>query len=211
MAAVICKTLGEIISATCRAVSIPCRALNFGCESLGDVIKSPFFLYLAVTFGLNLPPVVFAIRATVDWCSEVSNWVAYNGVLALIHMAAAMYITKTIRASNEASAMAVSGQLAEEGQYVNSNFSTPKADQPGAANSCERLKHVLCYDKVVALYICVFIGWVFWLAMGINLKLNSDGLCDGEQEGYLVKSVTFGYLYMCLCWVAFAFSLCCLR
>ena len=35
MAAILCKTLNEIISGACRAICIPCKALNLGCETLG--------------------------------------------------------------------------------------------------------------------------------------------------------------------------------
>ena len=85
-------------------------------------------------------------------------------------------------------------------------------DDHGAANSCARMKHVMCYDKVVAVYIVIFLGWIYWLAVGIGRTFGndeSDGC--GEQGRYIGLSISCGYVYMCLVGAAFAISLCCLR
>lgn len=64
MAAILCKTLNEIIGAACRAVCIPCKVLNLGCETLGgtksttDQDSSAIFLDLFESRCENCPLVV---------------------------------------------------------------------------------------------------------------------------------------------------------
>ena len=181
-----------------------------------EALRSPFFPYLAVTFGLNLPPVIYALKSTVDWCPDVSNWLVSNALMAIIHMCASMYIVSKIRGSGSTANAVVTTnkqQQAEEGKYYQTTvFGVP--DEHGAANSCARMKHVMCYDKVVAIYILVFLCWIYWLAVGIGRSFGNDeaeGAGCGDQGRYVGMAISLGYLYICLVGVAFAISLCCLR
>jgi hypothetical protein len=100
----------------------------------------------------------------------------------------------------------------EEGTYYQSNFWAPKdTDERGPDNSFQRIKHVLCYDKIMAMYIIVFIGWVVWLSIGISRRLsNNDGGCE-DQVYYMTVSIVCGYMYLSLVGVAFLLSLCCFK
>jgi hypothetical protein len=222
MAAIICQAFGSLCSATGQVICVPCKVLNLGCESLGDVLCSPFFPYLAVTFGLNMPGLVYGLRATGDWCPTISHWLVINAVLAVVHMVASMYIVNQIRDSTPtgenarlAPAAAKPGTTAVEEGYVNSNFWTPKEDEHGAENSFQRIKHVVCYDKAVAVYIVAFVIWVIWLSVGISRRLAGDDGDDddncNDQVHYMEVTIACGYTYMCMVGFAFACSLCCLR
>ena len=213
MAAVLCKAFGELCSAASHVVCLPCRACNLGCEAIGDVLLSPFFPYLALTFALNLPSVVYGIRAASSLC-DFSQWLIGNAIFAAVHMLAATYIVNTIRSSRpiESSAPAKDATSSiEEGKYY-SNFWTPHgSNEKGAENSCQRIKHVLCYDKVMAVYILVFIGWLMWLSVGISEKINKNGNGCNAQEHYVTVSLFCGYFYLSMVFFAFGCSLCCLR
>jgi hypothetical protein len=215
MAAVVCQAFGSLCSAAGQVICVPCKVLNVGCGSLGEVLCSPFFPYLAVTFALNMPTVVYGLRATGDWCPDISYWLVTNAVLAVVHMAASMYIVNKIRESTPAGENALltpakTGTAVEEG-YVNSNFWTPKENEHGAENSFQRIKHVVCYDKVVAVYIVAFVIWVIWLSVGIGRRLSGDGGNCDDQVHYMNVSIACGYMFMCMVGFAFACSLCCLR
>jgi hypothetical protein len=206
MAAVLCKTIGELCSAAGQVVCLPCKACNVGCESLGQVFLSPFFPYLAVTLGLNMPALVYGIRSLGVACPSLSSWLMANGLLCLIHMIAAFYIVHKIRESAPTNNNnSTPSNNVEEGTPYQ-NFTVPKENEHGAENSFARIKHVLCYDKTMAVYIIVFIGWMIWLCMG----LGREGDCP-QLRHYMNVSIGCGYLYTSLVGVAFACSLCCLR
>jgi hypothetical protein len=206
MAAVLCQTLSEMFR-------LPCKACGIGCAGLGDVLKSPFFPYLAVTFTLNMPAVVYMIRSLDDQCPYLSRWLIGNGLLCLVHMIAAWYIVSKIResvATNDSNGKNTNNGEIEEGTYY-TNFTMPKENEHGAQNSCSRIKHVLCYDKVIAIYIIMFIGWVVWLSMGVGRRLSAGYNGCEEEIHYMNVDISCGYMYISLVGLAFCCSLCCLR
>lgn len=208
MAAILCKTISDLFSTACSAagqvVCLPCKLCGLGCESAGEVLKSPFFPYLAVTFGLNMPGLVYGIRSIGSACPSLSSWLMANALLCLIHMIACFYIVNKIRETAPANIDTSPDSVEEGANYT--NFSVPKENQLGAENSFTRIKHVLCYDKVTAVYILVFIFWMIWQCMG----LARDGDCY-ELVHYRNVAVGCGYLYICMVGMSFACSLCCLR
>ena len=61
-------------------------------------LRSPFCLYLTVTLGLNIPPIIFAGHAFAinNGCSLAIKWLLVNAVLCVVNMAAAIYISGKI-------------------------------------------------------------------------------------------------------------------
>eukprot|EP00339_Tiarina_fusa_P015652 CAMPEP_0117017384 /NCGR_PEP_ID=MMETSP0472-20121206/13578_1 /TAXON_ID=693140 ORGANISM="Tiarina fusus, Strain LIS" /NCGR_SAMPLE_ID=MMETSP0472 /ASSEMBLY_ACC=CAM_ASM_000603 /LENGTH=211 /DNA_ID=CAMNT_0004721727 /DNA_START=56 /DNA_END=691 /DNA_ORIENTATION=+ len=211
MAAVICSTIGELCSAAGRVACLPCRACGLGCDALGDVIKSPFMPYILVTFGLNMPPVFYGVKSYMLDCSELSTWMFSNAFLALAHMIACMYVVGKIREPKTNGTTPDNSNNVEEGTYYK-NFSVPQQNEHGAANSCGRIKHVMCYDKKMAVYILVAICWVVWQAVGVGKRFGyAEGNNCDEVSGYMGIVIGCGYMYMCMVGLAFACSLCCLR
>lgn len=211
MAAVICKGIGELCSGLGKVACLPCRACGLACNSFGDVLKSPFFPYLAVTFGLNIPGVVFGIKSLAPGCADLSSWLFANGILCAIHMLAAWYIVNKIRESVHVDDGPSTNDKGEPATNY-SNFSMPSREEYGAANSMARIKHVLCYDTTVACYIVVFIGWLIWLSMGVGKRLSAEdaGGCDSDINS-VTMAIGCGYMYFSLVFMAFGCSLCCLR
>jgi hypothetical protein len=212
MAAVICSTFGELCSAAGQLVCLPCKACGVGCDAFGDVIKSPFFPYLALTFALNMPPFVYGVKSFLADCPDLTTWMLTNAFLAVAHMCASIYIVGKIRESRTSTTSESDNTTTvEEGTYYK-NFTIPKESEHGAENSCARIKYVLCYDKKMAIYIILAVFWIVWQAIGVGKRFGGDGggECD-EVSNYMGIAIGCGYMYMCMVGLAFACSLCCLR
>mmetsp|Transcript_8127 Transcript_8127/g.18853 ORF Transcript_8127/g.18853 Transcript_8127/m.18853 type:complete len:255 (+) Transcript_8127:54-818(+) len=165
-------------------------------------------------------------------CRAGALWLVVNAILALVHLVASLYIVHKIQKEEQdvlieapvvqmtdakpkadtttaatASATPVVG-MAEEGtvyhhMVTNTSNSTP-------SSSWGRLRHVLCFDKGVALYILVAIVWMVWQTMGLSRYIGLDGGCD-DIRGRILSSVLCGWLYVSLVGIAFLCSLCCMR
>ena len=236
MAAILCKTLGELISKCCDCMKLPCQylgqACGKSCDVLGDVMCTPFAPYLIVTLCLNTPAVVYAIKAVEGFgCSpSLFRWLVVNGAFGLCHMFAAFYITSIIREPAPIAAPAPAPTItattglntnspqaaAEEGRYQ-TNFRplSEGTEIPGGANSFHRIKHVLCYDKGMAVYILVFLTWMVWLGMGFVRRLGGEGgnnnYCEETMTSHMTTTIVCGYVWMSLVGIAFCCSLLCLR
>ncbi|VEU38641.1 unnamed protein product [Pseudo-nitzschia multistriata] len=242
MAAILCTTIGDLISKCCSAMTVPCEACGKGCNELGklcgkgcsefgNLMCTPFMPYIAVTFMLNTPSVVYAIKSAQSYgCSySLFRWLVVNAAFAVSHMVAALYIVKLIQeptaaetAPETATINATTGlRAAEEGQSAqgtNNNFYVLNSDEgnvPGGANSFKRIKYVLCYDKGMAVYIVIFLTWVVWMGIGVSRRLfsgdaNDDYECD-EMLHFMNLAIAVGYVWMGLVGTAFCCSLCCLR
>lgn len=218
MAAVLCKGIGELCSGLGKAVGevicLPCKACGCACSTMSEVLLSPFFPYLAVTFGLNLTGVYYGIKSLPLDCPDLTNWLIANAVFCVMHMIGAWYIVHRIRQSNsEHDAPANNNKSSTEAPTTSFvNFTIPRGDEHGAANSCSRIKYVLCHDKGMAVYIIGFIVWMVWLSIGIGRRLNAEEGADCEDEiHYMNVAIGCGYMYLSLVFVAFGCSLCCLR
>lgn len=231
MAAVLCNGIGDLCSSTCNAFSkvicLPCRALNLGCETLGEILCTPFMPYMIVTFALNTPAVVYGVLSLQSvGCTDLFSWLIGNAVLCAIHMVACLYIIKRIRESAAAESMVVTTTVVSakgddvpsktEQGYLMSNFrALPEysTDREGGANSFQRIKHVLCYDKGMAVYILVIIVWLVWMSMGIGRRVLADG-DNAECEDlvmYMNITILCGYIWMMVVACAFCCSILCVR
>jgi hypothetical protein len=84
----------------------------------------------------------------------------------------------------------------------------------GGANSLQRIKHVLCYDVGMAVYIIVCIVWMVWLSMGIGQRFmyqdDASGECDG-LPGHMNVVILCGYVWMTVVAFTFCCSILCVR
>lgn len=245
-------------------MKVPCKACGKGCDKLGELMCTPFIPYIAVTFGLNTPAVVYSVKSfRYMQCSyELFRWLLINAGLSVVHMLAAFYIVKIIRSPKEgfpivntdAAAEPINLVSAETGTTAsgvdkkeknqepttvyqtatvapatttsavggnnNTNFYVPDGGDdgmPGGANSYKRIKHVLCYDKGMAVYIIIFLFWMVWMSVGfIRRIVYAVGDEDGGGEDcplarYVLVVLSTGYVWMAMVGAAFCCSLLCLR
>lgn len=230
MAAILCTTIGDLIGKCCQSLTKPCeycsQGCSKGCNELGKMLCTPFAPYIVCTLALNTPAVVYALKSLSIGDFECSfplfRWLIVNAAFALAHMFAAFYIASIIQAPKPQAPTisAVTGlnspQATEEGRAaaIHSNFTPMPNDLEGGANSFKRIKHVLCYDKGMAIYILVFLAWVVWMALGVSRRLFVEDYygddCDGMLS-YMSTAITCGYVYMFMVSVTFCCSLVCLR
>lgn len=242
MAAVLCSTLVDIITSACRTVGhvicLPCKVLNLGCEKLGDVLCSPMMPFIIFTFGLMTPSLVYGVRSLDNSeCSNLFRWLIVNAVFAILHMVGCMYIVQKLRepgpdahflTSRVSTAKSGAGTATgfpgssktdstkmEEGAYVqlSNNFTVPKNHERGGPNSISRAKHVLCFDKGMAVYILIILIWVVWICIGINRRFSVDEAnadCN-ELTSYMNVTIICGYIWMTMVSLAFCCSFLCLR
>lgn len=266
-----CSGLGEIIGQVC---CLPCRACGFACSGIGDLCSSPFFPYAALTFGLNVPPIVLGIQGMLmSDCSSIDRWFLVNAILCLVHCVACLYIIHRIQHdpffrddpivaatpvspssdgkkqsftasvfggkaepsapsdSKKSFAASVFGTKTDESKIESGTYyqaqpvqATPvkagpvitksnhKSINDSAGRSMARIKHVLCYDGGVAIYIILGIVWIIWQSMGLGrLVTFNNGACGGGAvASKLVTSLICGYVYMSFVGIGFVCSLCCL-
>mmetsp|Transcript_30282 Transcript_30282/g.54835 ORF Transcript_30282/g.54835 Transcript_30282/m.54835 type:complete len:231 (-) Transcript_30282:173-865(-) len=229
MAAIICTSFSKILRGACEGLgtilTLPCKACGFATDQLTDICRSPFCLYLSVALGLNLPPIIFTGKAWSarygdEGCISASNWMNVNALLCLINMVAALYISAKItyepetdnaapfiKASvmdNEATAKTPEQR---EKTLVKKILESTQTDT--RSKSLSRVKDILCYDPIVALYIIVGIFYVVWQTMGLGRSsLTTD--CGGGLDQYLFHSLICGFLFISLGGMTFACSLCCM-
>mmetsp|Transcript_7724 Transcript_7724/g.11103 ORF Transcript_7724/g.11103 Transcript_7724/m.11103 type:complete len:255 (-) Transcript_7724:316-1080(-) len=250
MAAVLCRGLGQLCAGLGDVVCLPCKACGVGCEALWDTVKSPFFPYLAITVGLNLPPIFMGLRAIPSiggGCDDGVQWLLVNMVLALVHIIAAFYLARKISEQDSYAATTTTSTMStaannssipqasavvygdkdekvESGTYYaanNNNVPPPTTTTTSVANqeykgphdTMGRVRHLLCEDKWMALYILIGIGWFVWQAMGaqrfFDADDNADGAC-GSIRALISTSLVCGWLYVSLAGIAFVLSICCL-
>ena len=138
MAAVICELIGDI----CRPI---CSGVSFGCR---EVFKSPFLPYLALTFALNTPGVVYGLKSIGSGCGELKGWILPNAFFCLLHMLGAYYIVNKIREPGKSDLPTYAKDKSPEPNTTTTGFSLmPNEDAPGEENSFQRIKHVLCYGE----------------------------------------------------------------
>jgi len=273
-----CAGLGDVLGAV---LCFPCRLCGCACQGIGDLLSSPFFPYSALTFGLNVPPIVLGIKGMMlTDCASIDKWFLVNAIFCLVHCLACLYIIHRIQHdpffsedpvvtatpvsyaedakkksftasvfgaksdaapsapsdSKKSFAASVFGSKTDESKIESGTYyaqpveATPFKASPVKAspvitkssnksiantqsNSLGRIKHVLCYDGGVAIYIILAIVWMVWLAMGLGrLTGFNAGACGGSAvAGKLFTSLICGYIYLSLVGIGFLCSLCCLR
>ena len=229
MPAILCESLGKVLKGFCEGVgavlTLPCKACGCATDRLTKLCASPFCLYLTVALGLNLPPIVFAAtafgaRGGGEGCRTAWDWLGLNAVLCVINAHAAMYISAKMShdatdenaapfmeasVANHAAAAAPAAPVRRSSLFGGS-FGGSLASPP---RSVERVKDVLCYDPLVALYIVIGIFYMVWQAMGAG-RTGSASDCGEAMDDALTRSLICGFLFIMLGGMTFACSLCCL-
>lgn len=228
MAAVLCESISKLLRGTCEAVgtvlTLPCKACGIATDGLTNICRSPFCLYLTVALGLNLPPIIFAGKAwsgdySNEGCASASNWIHLNALLCLVNMAAALYISSKITyqpAEDENAAPFVEASVMDDtkppeqrkkslvGMVMERTLETDTRSR-----SMARVKDILCYDPIVAIYIIIGIFYMVWQTIGINRRLLASD-CGGGLDDYVGNSLMCGFLFIFMGGMTFAISLCCL-
>ena len=105
MAAILCESFGKLLQGSCEAcgtvLTFPCKACGCACEQVTQLCRSPFCLFLTVAVGLNMPPIVFSFMTLgagqdSEECTSASNWLLIDGLLCLINIMAAVYMSLKI-------------------------------------------------------------------------------------------------------------------
>mmetsp|Transcript_20487 Transcript_20487/g.35220 ORF Transcript_20487/g.35220 Transcript_20487/m.35220 type:complete len:235 (-) Transcript_20487:170-874(-) len=232
MAAILCESISKILKGSCEAVgtclTLPCKACGCATGQLTELCRSPFCLYLTVAVGLNLPPIIFTGKAWGggggygdEGCQSASNWMNLNAILCLINIAAALYISAKITYVTEEETNASAAPYVEATTAPTNEKSTlqPKTTlmkkvmeqtlTDTRSRSLSRVKEILCYDPVVALYIVIGIFFMIWQSMGVaRSRLAME--CGGGLDEYLSHSLMCGFLFIFVGGMAFSISLCCM-
>ncbi len=238
MAAILCDGISKLCRSSCDALgtilTIPCKACGFACDGVSQALRSPFCLYLTVALGLNVPPVVFAGQALANGnrCNIALQWLLVNAFFCIINVAAAIYISgKVVHDPNDdeeegkngapyiAATMENGNNKEQQQQNLPHNIKKfwqgphTSANETRAAQSFTkvgRVRDVLCYDPIVAVYIIIGIGYIIWQSMGFS-RMNQAANCGGGEEDLISSAVMCGFLFISLGATAFGCSVCCLR
>jgi len=224
-----CEVIGTVLT-------LPCKACGMANGQLANLCRSPFCLYLTVAMSLNIPPIVFTGKS-IAWsshyggygsadCQSASNWLVLNAWLSLINILAALYISAKItyefpEEDNEAPFI--------KAEVIKEDTTKASSDKPKLSvmksmknvvlentldsshtrpKSMARVKDVLCYDPVIAIYIIIGIFFMIWQSVGINRRLAAD--CGGSLQEYLSNSLLCGWLFIMVGGMTFGCSFCCL-
>jgi len=194
-----------------EVLCLPCKACGFGKDLLCDVMSSPFFPYIGMTIALNAAPAIMGMKTFADLgggtCSEAIQWLIVNGFLCLLHIVASFYIVHKIMADRKNHNLDSATQDLANADHLEAQNMRDVSEH----SSWARIKHVLCYDCGVALYIIMIVVWMCWMATGVTRYLNVDqGTCS-DIASRLLTSMICGYFFMSLGAFAFMCSLCCLQ
>lgn len=234
MAAIICESLSKILRGTCEALgtvlTLPCKVCGLANGQLANLCRSPFCLYLCMAIGLNLPPIIFAGKSIAgkgygsQECISASNWLYLNSLLCFINIAMAFYLS--IKITYETS----SEQNDNADAYVdmeNNKVDTDAAQKPALkkaftqkvldntfetdtrSKSVARVKDILCYDPIVAVYIIIGIFYMCWQTVGAGRTQYAYD-CGRNLDEYLSDSLLCGFLFIMLGGMTFGCSVCCL-
>lgn len=221
MAAILCKSIGDLCTGCGEILCLPCKACGIGCASLCEALSSPFLPYIVATFGLNLAPFLLTFKAFSYLngdCAGAAQWMIASGGFALLHMIACIYIIQKIRQDkldeqedqgDRTAADNKVNEQAEAGTFNYQNMLGPEKDSP--RESWGRVKHILCYDKGVALYIVLAVIWIFWQAAGLAKYFNHDDEACPDLGKSMLASLFCGWFYVSLVGFTFLCSMCCMK
>ncbi|KAL3823151.1 hypothetical protein ACHAXA_010407 [Cyclostephanos tholiformis] len=229
MAAILCESFGKLLQGSCEAcgtvLTLPCKACGCACEQVTRLCRSPFCLFLSVAVGLNVPPIAFSFvmlgtGQDSEECISASNWLNIDAILSLINILAAMYICLKItheQKDDSNSAPFVLASVNESATTSEQAKKTTLVDKMMAktletdtrARSLGRVKDILCYDPLVAIYILVAVFYMVWQSIGVAKGLSADD-CGGGLAHFVSVSLMCGGSFIMIGGMTFACSLCCL-
>jgi len=109
MAAVLCQSISSLCSGLCSGCgtvcSYPCTACSSICKPFCEGIKkafsSHFCIYVAVTLGLNIPPIAFATQSFLFGSCKGSLWLLLMLFFSFTHIIASFYLAGQSKSWNE--------------------------------------------------------------------------------------------------------------
>jgi hypothetical protein len=216
---------------------VPAPPFGMSAQTRYELVCHPFFL--AVAGGLNLPPLAFGILGYMTWCSYYSSWLVGNACLTALNMVAAVYSVYKIRRIShppiETADSLCDEDIEKESDYTDShnelsdepqdaeNSSPPVYQTRGCFSrlvrlrtvSSDRIRHLICYDGIIATYSILFLVWVFWISEGTQRTRHLDWAKEEELEGcepfherYMETSLVCGFTYFSFVTLAALASLC---
>mmetsp|Transcript_35150 Transcript_35150/g.76961 ORF Transcript_35150/g.76961 Transcript_35150/m.76961 type:complete len:249 (+) Transcript_35150:88-834(+) len=232
-----CDALGAVICLPCKACGFACTELSSFCKSpfclylavaLG--LNLPPVVFAAKLIGTSF--------GGDSGCGSASSWLNVNALLCLINMAAALYIcgkishepdiiaSETVNAApyieasvfnSEAKTKTASSAPIQEATVVSPTKktlgrsimeSTPTSDT--RSKSFARVKDILCYDPIVAIYIIIGVFYLIWNTIGVGRSGGALGCGEGLANS-VSNALMCNFLFITLGGMAFACSVCCLR
>jgi len=175
-----------------------------------EFVKSSFFPYLLFTYVLNLPPFIYCIATIFSYNCNL-NWLFFNSFLDAIHMMASVYSVHRIGAKKNQDDSSLDGVMVTapaqdrgggETPYVQADKHKPTTTLLGGApNSWDRIRIVLCYDLVMAIYYLIVLVWVIWQCLGLrevilNNHQDKNHVIEEDCRRWVLFSVVYGFLYM---------------
>ena len=194
-----CKRCGSCCQELCRTLSGCCQTISQG---FGHCCSHSLCLYLTVTLGLNLPPIVVGVMDIPNYlsgpCQEMASlWLLLCWIFCVIHIVAAFYMSVMVQRT--------------------------KGVFQGGESGPSRVKNLLCYDPVMAFYILIVLGFFAWSIVGIvwltdgtiviedenDLEDLSDECDDGGIGQKVLVAFGFGWAFLLVGGCALSMSLCC--
>jgi hypothetical protein len=194
-------------------------------------------LFLAVAGGLNFPPLVFGVLGVTTWCDYYSSWLIGNACLTALNMAAALISVFKIRkisypppveqASSQRDSEKDEADPGSNSERSENDSASPADPEVAVRSGCfsrlihlrtrssDRIRHLICYDGIIATYSIIFLVWVFWISEGTQRRNQLD-MAEEEQlkgcvefhERYVEISLVCGFTYFSFVVIAALASLC---
>lgn len=206
MAAVLCKSLGELCALPFKCCAAGCKGCNDvcggackgackGCDELFRLLcRNPFSPFVAVALFLQGPAIFLVIPAVggIPDCDQTLYLVA-NSVLAAVNVFTAFYLAYKI---------------------------TDTSNQEMGDTAFKRATYLLCNDPWIAIYICLFIGFMSVQAWGTTIGFGNffdsdipadDQVCPEAAGSMLQIGTGLGWTFCFLGFGALVFSLCCAK
>ena len=204
MAAVLCKGIGQCCTAPCKLCADCCGpCCKSTCSVCSDVCgsnfcKNPFCSFVTLALVVQIPVIGLGLMGIsgIPDCNQ-SIWLLVNAVFGVINIGTSFYLAyQIVNPKNEA--------MAE------------------LTTVYERTRYLLCNDCYIAIYICLFIGYIALLAMGsfwgVSSYFTTDddvqqevNPCDGLQIIVVQGATSCGWFFVCAAPAALIFSLCCAK
>jgi len=204
MAAVLCKSIGECIFLPCKLCATCCNGCGAvcngackGCDSLCRLLcRNPFSLFVTVTLLTQGPSIFLVIPGIggIPDCTE-SLYLVANSILAVVNVGTAFYLAyKIVDTSNQ------------EMAHLDTAF--------------KRATYLLCNDCWMAVYICLFIGFVCVQSWGSSVSFQNfwdddtpaeDQICPESVKSMVQIGTALGWTFCFLGFYTLVFSMCCAK
>lgn len=154
-----------------------CQVLTVPCKLLEKSCSNPFFFYVIVTLGLNVTSIILGIPTIInDFIG--CTWLSINTIFCVMNIGGAFYLAWKYQEKEDSNT---------EGRV-----------------GYQKVSHILCYDRGVALYILEIIAYFVWLILGQSSLGAGDNACKGEGA-----SIGLGFSYFAIAVLSLFFGVFC--